>query len=90
MPRKKPTGRPPGRPRAEIPSTSINVLFDEAFVARLERARQRRRDALPGIKANMSDTIRGLLMKALDAEEQAEQQAELPFTTSPESTTKKS
>ena len=79
-----------GRPKAVVQLRPITVLFDPSFVARIERSRHRRR-ALIGIDVTLSDAVRALLEKAIAAEEQAENQAELPFTAaSPESKTTKS
>ncbi len=78
-----------GRPKAEVQLRPITVNFDPSFLARIDRARERRRGLIPGFDVTISDTVRALLEKALTAEEQAEVQAELPFTASPESSTTK-
>ena len=88
------TGKPKskrkvGRPKGDVPLTPITTNFDPDTLAAIERARIRREKALPGVEVTTSATIRGLLLKAIAAEEQGEPQAELPLTLPLEPSTKK-
>lgn len=90
MATKKAAKRKVGRPKGDVALTPITTNFDPEILAAIERARLRREKAMPGVEVTTSAAIRGLLLKAIAAEEASETQTELPLTFAQESSTKKS
>jgi len=70
-----------GRPRTVDPERHYGFTAPKDLVEELERCRERRAKANPGMRVDMSATIRSLLYEALAADRAREgPQPSLPFT----------